>query len=119
MSVHALKYMNVMPYSAKCWRGETLAKSLYSCNWKVKLWGELSRFSIAFQCINNIWMGKLWRIDGQSPNSPMFSSTNVLCYTVLCNRIMRDCIMQKYFRLNASACITHYIHSISKSFINI
>ena len=27
-----------IPYSAKCWWGETLAKSLYSCNWKVKLW---------------------------------------------------------------------------------
>ena len=27
-----------IPYSAKYWRGETLAKSLYSCNWKVKLW---------------------------------------------------------------------------------
>ena len=27
-----------IPYSAKCWRSETLAKSLYSCIWKVKLW---------------------------------------------------------------------------------
>ena len=27
-------------------------------------------------------MGKLWRIDGQSPNSPMFSPANVLRYTV-------------------------------------
>ena len=45
--------------------------------------GELSRFTIAFQCINNIWMGKLWRIDGQSPNSPMFSPANILRYTVV------------------------------------
>ena len=28
-------------------------------------------------------MGKLWRIDGQSPNSPMFSPANVLRYTVV------------------------------------
>ena len=28
-------------------------------------------------------MGKLWRIDGQSPNSPMFYPANVLRYTVL------------------------------------
>jgi len=27
-------------------------------------------------------MGKLWQIDGQSPNSPMFSPTNVLRSTV-------------------------------------
>ena len=27
-------------------------------------------------------MGKLWRIDGQSPNLPMFSPANVLRYTV-------------------------------------
>ena len=27
-------------------------------------------------------MGKLWRINGQSPNSPMFSPANVLRYTV-------------------------------------
>ena len=27
-----------IPYSAKCWWGETLVKPLYSCNWKVKLW---------------------------------------------------------------------------------
>ena len=26
----------------------------------------------------DIWMGKLWRIDGQSPNSPVFSLANVL-----------------------------------------
>ena len=48
--------MNIMYCIAK---NETLAKSLYSCIWKVKLWGELSRFSIAFQCINNTGMGKL------------------------------------------------------------
>ena len=28
-------------------------------------------------------MGKLWQIDGQSPNSPMFSPANVLRYTVI------------------------------------
>jgi len=31
-------YNNGIPYSVKCWLGETLAKSLSSCNWKAKLW---------------------------------------------------------------------------------
>ena len=43
---------------AKFWRGETLAKSLHLCIWTVKLW-RMSKFSITFQCIDNVWMRKL------------------------------------------------------------
>ena len=35
--------------------------------------------------IINVWMVKLWQIDGQSPNSPIFSPANVSHYTVLEN----------------------------------
>ena len=35
-------------------------------------------------------MGKLWRIDGRSPNSPMFSPANILRYTVRTMKKLND-----------------------------
>ena len=60
---------NYLPYSGKFWREKTLANLSQS-------------FPLAFSGITSNWRIKLWRIHSKLPNSPKFSPTKILRYTV-------------------------------------
>ena len=82
--------------------GEKHWRNFSTCVFGWEKFGELSKSSITYQSIDNIWLGLLWRINGQSPNSPMYSPANVLRYMIakLCTLAPFQIVLFCFFMLN-------------------